>query len=105
MIKITSPKLTKEQYAKFTRARDFLADVRDAIALKVEAAAAPRKRLDDAFKRREEIDGIGGTAAFDSTIAGELTGLREQIRLLAPVVEQKDKALGNEIADAGQQIG
>ena len=106
MLKLTSPKnLAAEHRSRLTRLRDFLAGLRDTLTSKLQAATEPRRQLDAAIERQQQLDGVGGAAAYDIEAAGELVRLREQIKLLAPVVERKEAELAGEVRDAGRQIG
>ncbi len=106
ILKLIGPKsLTTEQGAPLKRWRGLLASGRDTLSAKSQDAAEPRRQLNSAIERQQQLDGIGGKAAFDSQAAAELTGLRLQVSLLTPVVERQEKHLNAEVGNAGRQIG
>lgn len=101
MITLTAPILTAGKRAELNRARKWLSNKKIILVERAKEAEDLRARLAEAQTRRLNLE---GKAPFDAEAAAELVGVNQQITLLEPITQRKERELAAEIADNARQI-
>lgn len=101
MIHLTIPTLTPGKQDRLERTLKWLTNLRENLRIKSQEIYSLRTRLSEAEANKLTL----AKAAFDATAAGKLSGVERQIKMLAPIVQQKEGELARDVETIARQIG